>query len=87
MNILIHQSSLLSERNCPWSQREGEAHSEIIRADASFLIASMVVIGSWLTRYDPRKSIHPITIDIAIKPLPTSLGIHHIDSSQGSNSG
>ena len=34
MNILIHQSSLLSERNCPWSQREGEAHSEIIRADA-----------------------------------------------------
>jgi hypothetical protein len=36
MNILIHQSSLLSERNCPWSQREGEAHSEIIRANASF---------------------------------------------------
>jgi mannose-6-phosphate isomerase-like protein (cupin superfamily) len=25
MNILIHQSSLVSERNCPWSQREGEA--------------------------------------------------------------
>ena len=43
--------------------------------------------GSWLTRYDPRKSIHPITIDMAIKPLPTSLGIHHIDSSHGSNSG
>jgi hypothetical protein len=51
MNILIHQSSLLSERNCPWSQREGEAHSEIIRANASFQedrpVELAPVIGKW----------------------------------------